>query len=305
MAKKAAHGGVFWVFLAPVLFAFIMVIGIPFFLGVFYSFTNWTSSASSSEGLKFIGLANYVKSFTDFRFLYSFGVTTVYTVLNMLAVNVTAFAMALLVSSAIKGRNVYRAGFFIPNLIGGLVLGFIWQFIFNSVIPMVGPYIGLDYLADPKNYLLASNVGAVMGLVIVGTWQGAGYIMMIYLAAIQSVPNELHEAAQIDGAGPGRRLMAITIPMVAQAFTVTTFLTLINSFKQFDVNVSLTSGGPSVMFQGQAIAGTQMLALNIYNTAFQANNLAQGQARAVVFFLVLVVISTIQVLVNKKKEIEL
>ena len=305
MIRKARHGIVFWAFLLPVLLAFVLVIAIPFFLGVFYSFTNWTSSAASSEGIRFVGFENYLRSFADFRFLYSFGVTTVYTLLNMLAVNAAAFGMALLVSSAIKGRNIYRAGFFIPNLIGGLVLGFIWQFIFNSAIPILGPLVGLPGLARPENYLLASGAGALGGLVIVGTWQGAGYIMMIYLAAIQSVPAELHEAAQIDGAGPGRRLMAITIPMVAQAFTVTTFLTLINSFKQFDVNVSLTSGGPSVMFQGQAIAGTQMLALNIYNTAFQANNLAQGQARAVIFFLVLVVISTIQVWVNKKKEVEL
>lgn len=305
MIRKAKHSAVFWIFLAPVLIAFTLVIIVPFFLGAFYSFTDWSASAANQGGLKFVGFSNYEKSLADPKFLYSFGVTSVYTVLNMVAINAVAFGLALLVSSQIKGRNVYRAGFFIPNLIGGLVLGFVWQFIFNAAIPFLGPMIGLGWLADPKNFLLANNVGATFGLVIVGTWQSAGYIMMIYLAAIQSVPMELHEAAQIDGAGPTRRLWSITVPMVAQAFTVTTFLTLINSFKQYDVNVSLTAGGPSVMFQGQAISGTQLLAMNIYQTAFAANSLSQGQARAVIFFLVLVIISVFQVLASKKKEVEL
>jgi raffinose/stachyose/melibiose transport system permease protein len=152
---------------------------------------------------------------------------------------------------------------------------------------------------------LSKNTTAILALVIVGTWQYAGYIMMIYIAAIENVPVELHEAAKIDGATPFIRLTKITIPMAAQAFTVTMFLTLVNSFKQFDVNVSLTSGGPSVMYLGKPILGTELLALNIYDTAFVSNNLAMGQARAVVFFFVLAIISLVQVSVNKKKEIEL
>jgi raffinose/stachyose/melibiose transport system permease protein len=232
-------------------------------------------------------------------------ITCAYTVLNMLAVNVVAFLLALLVTTKIRGRNVYRASYFIPNMIGGLVLGFVWQFIFNAAVPVIASAIHLDWFAAPEHLFLANNISALVAMVIVGTWQYAGYIMMIYLAAIQSVPTELLEAAQIDGAGSMHRLRHITMPMVAQAFTVTMFLTLINSFKQFDVNVSLTAGGPSTMFAGQAIPGTQLLALNIYNTAFTGNNLAQGQARAVLFFLVLVVISLVQVRLNKKKEIEL
>jgi raffinose/stachyose/melibiose transport system permease protein len=304
MKHKAKHSATFWIFLAPVLFAFILVILIPFALGIFYSFTNWSSSART-EKIQFVGLANYAKSIADPRFIYSFFVTTAYTVLNMIAVNIASFLLALLVSSSIRGRNVYRAGFFVPNLIGGLVLGFVWQFIFNAAVPAVGTAIGLDWLAKPEHLFLANNASALVALVIVGTWQYAGYIMMIYLAALQSVPVELHEAAQIDGAGPLHRLRFITMPMVAQAFTVTMFLTLINSFKQFDVNVSLTAGGPSTMFNGQAIPGTQLLALNIYSTAFTGNNLAQGQARAFMFFLVLAVVSILQVRSNKKKEIEL
>ena len=163
----------------------------------------------------------------------------------------------------------------------------------------------LAALASPENLILGKSTSAVMALVIVGTWQYAGYIMMIYIAAIENVPVELHEAAMIDGAGPMQRLRAITLPMAAQAFTVTMFLTLVQSFKQFDVNVSLTSGGPSTMFKGVPVLGTELLALNIYNTAFLPNFLAQGQARAVVFFLVLAVIALVQVAVNKKKELEL
>ncbi len=304
MKHKAKHSVTFWVFLAPVLFAFILVIFVPFILGVFYSFTDWSSSARTAQ-TKFVGLDNYRKSLGDPRFIYSFFVTAAYTVMNMIAVNAVSFLLALLVSSAIRGRNVYRAGFFIPNLIGGLVLGFVWQFIFNIAVPAMGTTLGISWFAVPEHLLLANNASALVALVIVGTWQYAGYIMMIYLAAIQSVPAELHEAAQIDGAGSLHRMRYITLPMVAQAFTVTMFLTLINSFKQFDVNVSLTAGGPSTMFQGQAIPGTQLLALNIYSTAFTGNNLAQGQARAFMFFLVLAVVSILQVRANKKKEIEL
>lgn len=305
MKHKVQHSPVFWVFLAPVLLAFVLVIVVPFALGVYYSFTDWSSSAKAGGTFQMVGLVNYEKSLADPKFLYSFGLTTVYTLLNMVVINFTAFSLALLVGAPLKGKNLYRAGFFVPNLIGGLVLGFVWQFLFNAAVPTLGPLIGLTSLAEPENLLLANNVGATLALVIVGTWQYAGYIMMIYLAALQSVPVELHEAAGIDGAGPLHRLVAITIPMVAQAFTVTTFLTLINSFKQFDVNVSLTAGGPSTMFDGQAILGTQLLAMNIYQTAFGANDLAQGQARAVLFFLVLVIISLIQVSVGKKKEVEL
>jgi len=304
MKRKAKHSVEFWVFLTPVLIIFLLVIFVPFILGIIYSFTDWSSSARTGAP-DFVGLENYRKSLADPRFLYSFGITAVYTVLNMTAVNLIAFLLALLVSTGIKGRNVYRAGFFIPNLIGGRVLGFVWQFVFNSVVPGAATALGLSWFAAPENLFLANKDTALMALVIVGTWQYAGYIMMIYLAAIQSVPVELGEAAQIDGAGPANRLWHITLPMVAQAFTVTLFLTLMNSFKQFDVNVSLTAGGPSTLFAGQAIPGTQLLALNIYSIAFAGNDLAQGQARAFMFFLVLMIVSIVQVRLNKRKEIEL
>jgi raffinose/stachyose/melibiose transport system permease protein len=306
MTKKTESSLVFWVFLAPVLFAFIMGMVIPFFLGSYYAFTNWSSSARVDGGLRFVGLQNFAESFRDPAFLYSFGITFAYTILNMIAINVVAFALALLVTGELRLKNVYRVGFFVPNLIGGLILGYIWQFILNNAIPSLGRIIPvLGFLANPGNLMLSKNTSALAAMIVVGTWQYAGYIMMIYVAAIENIPQELLEAAKIDGATPWIRLKSITIPLCAQAFTVTMFLTLVNSFKQFDVNVSLTSGGPSTMLMGQPILGTELLALNIYNTAFISNKLSVAQARAFVFFFVLAIISIIQVYVNKKREIEL
>jgi len=290
---------VFWVFLTPVLFAFVMVMIIPFFLGVFYSFTDWSSSAGSGAGLKFVGLGNFTQSFQDPAFLFSFIITFVYTFINVLVLNITALILSLIATSRLRLRNLYRAGFFVPNLIGGLILGYIWQFIFNNAIPALG-----GFLANPENLVLRHPGTSILALVAVGTWQYAGYIMMIYVAAIEGVPQELYEAATIDGAKSFERFRYITVPMIAQAFTITLFLTLVNSFKQFDVNVSLTAGGPSTIFMGKPIYATELLALHIYNTAFTGDHLAMGQARAVVFFIVLVVISTIQVRASKKREIE-
>ena len=299
MGKDRSSRLVFWLFLSPVLFAFLMVIIIPFLLGVFYSFTDWSSSAGSGAGLKFVGLENFARSFKDPAFLYSFIVTFIYTIINVVVVNVAALALALMVTSRLKFRNIYRVGFFIPNLIGGLILGYIWQFIFNNAIPALG-----GVFANPHNLVLSRSFPSVLALVVVGTWQYAGYIMMIYVAAIESVPQELYEAAKIDGAVGFQRFRRITVPMIAQAFTITMFLTLVTSFKQFDVNVSLTAGGPSTIFMGKPIFATQLLALHIYDTAFASNHLAMAQARAVIFFLVLIVISTLQVRANKRRELE-
>jgi raffinose/stachyose/melibiose transport system permease protein len=303
--RKAKHPAIFWLFLAPVLFAFAVVIVIPFFLGVFYSFTNWSATARLGDSLKLVGLKNYAGILKDPSFTYSFVLTVVYTLLNMIVINVVSFSLAMLVTRKLKGRNVYRAGFFIPNLIGGLILGYVWQFIFNNAVPSIGTMLGFASWADAANLILAKSGTATLALVVVGTWQYAGYVMVIYVAAIETIPQEIIEAAQIDGASPLRRLLAITMPMTRQAFTITLFLTLVNSFKQFDVNVSLTAGGPSVMYMGQAIYGTQLLAMNIYNQGFKSNDMAGGQSRAVIFFLVLVIVSIIQVSINKKREIEL
>ncbi len=296
----------FWLFLTPVLFAFIMVIIIPFFWGIYLSFTDWSSTARTGSGLEFLGLENYINSFKDPGFLYSFLITVLFTVLNVIAVNVLGITLALLVTSKLKFKNFYRAGFFIPNLIGGLVLGYVWQFIFNNAIPAFGSGVpGMEFMAQPENLMLARVPSSVMALVIVNTWRFGGYIMMIYIAAIESVPIELNEASRIDGATGIQHFFHITVPMIAQAFTITMFLTLVNSFKEFDVNVSLTSGGPSTMFLEQPIQGTELLAMHIYNTAFIGNDMAMGQARAVVFFVIVALVSIVQVYFNKKKEVEL
>jgi len=306
MKKERENTFIFWLFLAPVLFAFIMIIVIPFFLGIFYSFTNWSSSAKLDNTLQFVGLDNFVNSLKDPAFLYSFLVTSLYTVLNVIAINAVALALALVVTSRLKLKNIYRVGFFVPNLIGGLVLGYIWQFIFNASIPAIGEAVGfLSALAKPENLVLSKVVSSVGAIITAGTWQYAGYIMMIYIAALEGVPQSLFEAATIDGANEFQKFKSITVPMVAQAFTITMFLTLVMSFKQFDVNVSLTAGGPSTIFMEKPILGTEFLALNIYRTAFVKNVLAEGQARAVLFFVVLVIISVVQVNINKKKEVEM
>ena len=306
MQRLHRNGPLFWAFLAPVLIAFLMVIVIPFCIGVLYSFTDWNATARAGQGLRIVGFKNFTASFRDPSFLYSFLLTLVYTVLNVAVINTVAIAVALAVTGKLRFRNAYRMGFFIPYLIGGLILGFLWQFIFNSAIPAIGRSVGfLRAFAEPDNLLLGSVPTSVLALVIVGSWQYAGYIMMIYVAAIEGVPQELYEAAHIDGANAWERFRTITIPMIAQAFTITMFLTLVNSFKQFDVNFALTSGGPATTFMGESIFGTELLAMNIYNTAFVGNDLAAGQARAALFFIVLVAFSLIQVTYNKRREQEL
>lgn len=288
-------------FLFPAVFAFSMVVLIPFFMGLYFSFTNWNGAIQKE--INFVGLDNFKTLSSDPGFIHAFIVTTIYAVASVLLVNIIAFALALLVTSKLKFKDFYRSGFFSPNLIGGIVLGYVWQFVFNQAIPGFGAMTGIPVLQNLA--MLADDKQAIVAIVIVSTWQYAGYIMMIYVAAIQNVPVSLLEAAQIDGAGFVARTKAIMLPMIAPAFTVSTFLTLVNSFKQFDVNVALTNGGPSAMFMNQALSSSEFLALNIYNTAFTMNDMARGQAKAILFFVVLVVVSLIQVWYNKRKELEM
>lgn len=286
---------------APAVLVFLLVIAIPFFLGVYYSFTDWGGVTQSDTN--FVGFKNYIQSLTDTRFQYSLMITFLFAIINVIVINVVSFSLALLVSSAIKGRNLYRAGFFLPNLIGGLVLGYIWQFIYNQVFPAFGSAIGSEWLMT--NLFLGKPNLAMSALVITNTWQYAGYIMMIYFAGLQSVPESLYESASLDGANSWYKLIHITIPMVMSSFTVSLFLTINNSFKIYDVNVSLTGGGPSIMWQGQAIKGTEFITMNIYNTASVENQLARGQARAVILFIILVIISLTQTTLTKRREVEM
>lgn len=301
MTKQTKNRFLFWLFLLPALLAFILVVIVPFFMGIYYSLTDWTAVAGQTPN--WVGLKNYAAMFDDFAFRYSFIRTFVFTLLSVLSINGMALLFAFLVTREIRFRNFYRAGFFIPNLIGGLVLGYIWQFIFKSVVPELGALLGWPAL---ENLLLLAEPNLTLfGLIFAFTWQYAGYIMMIYVAALLNVPQELLEASDIDGANFIQKFWHITMPMIAQAFTITSFLTLVNAFKQFDILVALTNGGPTAMYQDQVVNSTELLAMHIYNVAFKYNNMAEGQARAIVFFLVLSVVSIGQVYYNKKREVEM
>ena len=269
----------------PCLFAFLMVIICPFFLGIYYSMTDWNGVR---EAINFIGFENFRGMFHQPQFLYSFMVTVEYTVINVVLVNVVSFFLSLLVTGQARLRNLYRAGFFVPNLIGGIVLGYIWQFLFNYVFTLAAGTI--PFLSKS---LIARTDTVVWAMSFVNTWQYAGYIMMIYVASIQSVPTSVMEAASVDGASYFTRMRRVLIPMMANAFTISLFLTLTNSFKQFDMNFTLTTGGPSARFMGGAVKASQLLAMDIYNTANGANKMAEAQAKSVVFFLVLVVFSLV------------
>ena len=285
-------------FVAPCVFAFAMNIIIPFGFGLYYSMTDWNGV---SPDIHFVGLANFAGLFSSPDFIYSFIITVAYTAINIVLVNAVSFGLSLIVTSRIRGRNFLRAGFFIPYLIGGIVLGYIWQFIFNNALVAVGK--SLSIAALQASFL--SKPGTVIWIMsIVNTWQYAGYIMLIYVAAIQGIPASLMEAAEVDGASYPTRVFKILVPMMANAFTISLFLTLTTSFKQFDMNLTLTNGGPATRFMDTPIKASQLLAMNIFSTA-TANRMAEAQAKAVVLFVALVVVALLQVAANKKKEVEL
>jgi len=285
-------------FIAPCLFAFTMIIVIPFGFGLYYSLTDWNGVRDS---VKFVGLANFKYLFTAPDFLYSFLITIGFTLINIVSVNVVGFILSLLVTSKVRFRNFYRAGFFVPYLIGGIVLGYIWQFILNNALVLLGNKLSFGFL---QSSLLSRPNTVIWVMSFVNTWQYAGYIMLIFVAAIQGIPSSLLEAANVDGASYFTRIFRILIPMMAHAFTISLFLTLTSSFKQFDMNFTLTNGGPATRFLGSPIKASQLLAMNIFDTA-AANRMAEAQAKAVILFLALVIVSLIQVNMNKRREVEL
>lgn len=277
-------------FLFPLVFSFVITVLLPFFCGVFYSMTDWNGVRYT----QFIGLQNYIDMFKGQGYGYSFIITFLFTVLNMILVNATGFALALLCTANVRGRNFFRASFFLPNLIGGIVLGYVWQFIFNKVLVTI----------TNSNSMLSNANLAFVAILIVSTWQYAGYIMMIYVTGLQTVPREVIEASMIDGANYWTTLTKIKMPMIWNTFTVCIFLTLVNSFKQFDLNFALTNGAPSRIIGDKIYAGTEFLALSIYSTAIAKNKYSLGQAKAVVFFIILAIVSLTQVAISKKKEVE-
>lgn len=272
----------FPVFVLPTLLAFTIGFIVPFIMGVYLSFCKFTTVTDA----KFVGLQNYVKIFTeDGTFGHTLWYTTAFTVVSVVLINVIGFAVALLLTKKIKGTNIFRTVFFMPNLIGGIILGYVWQLLLNGLLLQI------------NKTLTYSSVYGFWGLVILMCWQQIGYMMIIYIAGIQNIPGELIEAAQIDGANKGQLLKHVIIPMVMPSITICTFLTLTNSFKLFDQNLALTNGEPSNM--------SEMLALNIYNTFYGRTGWeGVGQAKAVIFFILVGAIAMIQNRLTRSKEVQ-
>ena len=272
----------FPVFVLPTLLAFTIGFIVPFIMGVYLSFCKFTTVTDA----KFVGLQNYVKIFTeDGTFGHALWYTTAFTVVSVVLINVIGFAVALLLTKKIKGTNIFRTVFFMPNLIGGIILGYVWQLLLNGLLLQI------------NKTLTYSSVYGFWGLVILMCWQQIGYMMIIYIAGIQNIPGELIEAAQIDGANKGQLLKHVIIPMVMPSITICTFLTLTNSFKLFDQNLALTNGEPSNM--------SEILALNIYNTFYGRTGWeGVGQAKAVIFFILVGAIAMIQNRLTRSKEVQ-
>lgn len=275
----------YWpVFVLPTLIAFIIGFVWPFIWGAGLSFCKFTTV----KNVQFAGLSNYAMIWSDNTFTHAFWFTAAFTVVSTLLINVLAFAIALLLTRGIKGTNVFRTVFFMPNLIGGIVLGYIWQILINCVLSLV------------KQPLLQLNTAAgYWGLIILMCWQQVGYMMIIYIAGLQNVPGDLIEAAQIDGANPWQALVRIKLPMVMSSVTICLFLSLTNSFKLFDQNLSLTGGEPN--------HASEMLALNIYNTFYTRSGpqwKGIGQAKAVIFFVLVVAIALVQLRATRSREVQ-
>ncbi|MFL8936615.1 carbohydrate ABC transporter permease [Rossellomorea oryzaecorticis] len=278
-------------FVGPALLFFLVIQILPFLMGVYYSFTSWNGVSSVVE---WVGLDNYKQIFTnDETFFNSFMFTTKFMFAAVIISNLIGFGFALLLNAALKTRNILRTVFFIPNVIGGLLLGFIWQFIFVKGFASVGNMTDFAFFKMPW---LGDEKTAFWGIVIVFAWQISGYMMVIYVAALQGVDSSLLEAARMDGASNWTLLTKIIIPLILPAFTICFFLTISMAFKIFDLNISLTGGGP--------FNSTQSVAINIYQEAFQNNRYGLGTAKSILFFVVVAIFTTFQVMLTKKKEVE-
>ena len=272
----------FGVFALPTLLAFSVAFLIPFLLGIYLSFTEFTTVTDA----QFVGFSNYVAAFTgDTGFLDALWFTVKFALVSIITINLFAFLLALALTKGIKGTNLFRAVFFMPNLIGGIVLGYIWQVIINGVLLFWGADITLN-----------ASYG-FWGLVILTNWQMIGYMMVIYIAGINNIPPQLIEAAKIDGAKPSQILRKITLPLTKPSFTICSFLTLTNSFKLFDQNLALTAGAPG--------RETSMLSLDIYNTFYgRIGYEGVGQAKGVIFFLLVAGLALLQLYITRSREVE-
>lgn len=271
----------FPIFVLPTLAAFAIAFAVPFILGLYLSFTEFTTVIDA----QWVGIKNYIRAFSNDDFINALWFTVRFTIVSVITVNLAAFSLALLLTKGLKGTNLFRTALFMPNLIGGIVLGYIWQLIINGVLSFAG--VTITY--DPKY--------GFWGLVILMNWQLIGYMMVIYIAGIQNIPSELQDASKVDGANRLQTLRNVTIPLVMPSVTICLFLTITNSFKLFDQNLALTAGAPSKQ--------TAMLSLDIYNTFYSRIGWeGVGQAKAVIFFVIVAVISFVQLALTRKREVE-
>ena len=268
---------------------FTVVLVVPFVNGFYYTFTDWDGFKVD----KFVGFDNYAESFADPKFWSTLKFTGLFVIVSLILVNVVAFGLALIVTSNLRSRNFLRTLFFVPNLVGGVVLGVIWQFIFNSaIVALANKY---DWELFKQSWLQDTNK-AFWALIIVTVWQSSGYMMIVYITGLVSIENDVLEASQIDGASPLRTLFAIKIPLMAQAFTIALFLTLRGGFMAYDVNVALTEGGP--------FRTTELISLHIFQDAFGEGNFGTGQSKAVIMFIVVALAALVQVTISKRYEVQ-
>ncbi|MFM7030600.1 MAG: carbohydrate ABC transporter permease [Micrococcales bacterium] len=279
----------FFLFAALPLAIFLVVLVYPFSQGLYQTFTNWDGFSAT----KFVGFANYIKAFQDPMFWSTLKFTGAFVTVSLVAVNVVAFGLALIVTAKLRAANLFRTFFFIPNLIGGVILGVIWQFIFNSALVTIGQNANIPFLQDSW---LNTTGGAFWALIIVTVWQSSGYMMIIYVTGLISIEQDVLEAARIDGASAFRTLWAIKMPLMAQSFTIALFLTLRNGFMAYDVNVALTRGGP--------YRTTELISMHIFQDAFAYGHFGPGQAKAVVMFILVAVAALVQVAVSKRMEVQ-
>lgn len=277
-------------FTGPTLIAFIAVIIIPFIYGIYMTFYEWDGISST---MPFAGFDNYKAVMQDEKFWTSIWLTIKYVAASVLLINVLAFALAYLVTTGVRGQNFFRASFFSPNLIGGLVLGFIWQFIFNIFLPSIGETYNWELFT--KTWL-GDETKAFWALVIVTVWQYMGYMMVIFIAGLMSVPKDVLEAAKIDGTGGLKLVVNMILPLMIPSFIITVFLSLQRSFMVYDVNYALTGGGP--------FGSTVMASMHVYDKAFQRFDYGVGQAEAIVLFVIVAAITITQVYLTKRMEVE-
>ncbi len=288
--KRLKNIGTFLIFGGPSLFAFIAVVIVPLVFGLYLTFTNWNMSTGAHA---FVGLANYVQVFLDQSYMSQLWFTLKYAFFTVLLSNVGAFSLGLFLSRGLKGQNIFRTGFFTPNLIGGLVLGYLWQFLFSQVLPYLGKTYGLSLF---QTSWLTDTDKAFWALVIVNSWQLMGYLMIVYIAGFVSVPEDILEAASIDGAGRFRQIITMILPLSISSIVVSLFLSVSRSFLTYDLNLALTKGGP--------YGSTELASFHIVQKAFLSNEYGVGQAEAIVLFIIVAVIALTQSYLMKKVEVE-